>query len=331
MPTTVREPLRPASRETTGDSHRPDLETAYAYCANLARTHYENFNVGGCITPKHKLPHVHAIYAWCRTVDDLGDQAGENPDAEPVAHDGTIDPAVAELRLAGLDGWEDDLRRVFGGNPTHPVNIALQHTVRRFDIPITPFQRLIRANRIDQGSGRFETLDEVLDYCQYSANPVGHLYLYLFGYSDARRQLLADHTCTALQLTNFWQDVSRDYHERGRIYLPQHDMAEFGVSEADIATGNPTGEFRSLLRHECDVAMRLFGQGSALLDTLDRPSRLPVALFTRGGVAILDAIRKQDFDVLTRRPSLSKSGKARLLASSWFSSKLGLGYRVPTI
>ena len=305
------------------------LDDAYRFCAQSARSHYENFNVGGWITPRDKLPHVHAIYAWCRMVDDLGDEV--NPEQEPTqsVSDGRIDSTVSQHRLDRLDWWESELDLVYSGQPTHPVNVAIQHTVARFEIPKDPFRRLIHANRLDQGAGRFATLNDVLDYCTYSANPVGHLYLYLFGYSDTERQRLADNTCTALQLTNFWQDVSRDYHERGRIYLPQQDMARFGATESDIASGHASNEFRALLSHECEYARQLFRDGAPLVDSLEPDARLPVALFTRGGVAILDAIHKQSYDVLTARPSLSKSKKARLLASALLRSKMGLGYGLP--
>ena len=306
------------------------LEDAYRYCGDLARRHYENFNVGGWITPRNKLPHVHAIYAWCRMVDDLGDEVKPGNAIEPSATDGRPDYATTQHRLERLDWWQSELESAYTGQPSHPITIAVQNTVSVFDIPREPFLRLIQANRIDQGSGRFESLDDVLDYCTYSANPVGHLFLYLFGYSDAERQRLAECTCTALQLTNFWQDVARDYRDRGRIYLPLADLARFGVSEADIASGNANEAFRELLRYECDIAMDLFRQGTPLVKSLDRPARLPVALFTRGGVAVLDAIRKQNYDVLSKRPALSKGRKARLLGSAWLLNKLGLGYGLPT-
>ena len=306
------------------------LDDAYRYCSRLARSHYENFNVGGWITPKAKLPHVYAIYAWCRMVDDLGDEATPANSAAPSATDGRPDYATTQHRLERLDWWQGELESAYTGQPSHPVTVAIQNTVRLFNIPREPFLRLIQANRIDQGSGRFDTLDDVLDYCAYSANPVGHLFLYLFGYSDPERQRLADCTCTALQLTNFWQDVSRDYHDRGRIYLPLADLARFGVTEADLASGKANDPFRALLRYECDVAMNLFRQGAPLVSSLDGPARLPVALFTRGGVAVLDAIRKQNYDVLTNRPALSKGRKARLLGSAWLRNKFGLGYGLPT-
>ena len=315
---------------TGGAAATISVPEAYSYCEALARSHYENFNVGGWITPREKLPHVYAIYAWCRMVDDLGDEAMPDTEDGHRADPGTLDPAIAGHRLARLDWWESELNLAYSGRPRHPVNLALQQTVGEFDIPKTPFLRLIEANRMDQGSGRFESLDDVLEYCDHSANPVGHLYLYLFGYPDAERHALADQTCTALQLTNFWQDVYRDYHDRGRIYLPLRDMADFGVSESDIAAGRASSEFRALLKFECDIAMDMFRAGGRLLDTLDRRARLPVALFTRGGVAVLESIRRQDFDVLSARPALSKKQKAWLLVSAWLGNRLGMGYGLPS-
>lgn len=327
--TTDTEPSEACSA-ITGTTPPIGLDDAYAFCARLARSHYENFNVGGCITPRGKLPHVYAIYAWCRMVDDLGDEANLPNRPKTLVSAGHINPVVSEHRLARLDWWESELYRAYSGQPTHPVTLAIQHTVAKFEIPKDPFLRLIHANRLDQGAGRFETLNDVLDYCSYSANPVGHLFLYLFGYSDAERQHLSDNTCTALQLTNFWQDVARDYRDRGRIYLPRHDMARFGTTESDIASGRASDEFRALLSHECDYARKLFSDGAPLIRTLDRKTRLPVALFTRGGVAVLDAIRKRAYDVLSERPSLSKGQKAWLLASTWFRTKIGLGYGLPS-
>ena len=297
---------------------------AYAYCARLARRHYENFTVGGCIAPKAKLPHIYAVYAWCRMVDDLGDESRPAPAAGGAS--------LTQHRLAMLDWWETELDAIYGAGPApprHPVSIAVRQTVAAFDIPRAPFDRLIHANRIDQGSGRFDTLDDVLHYCRHSANPVGHLFLYLFGYDDPERQRLADATCTALQLTNFWQDVARDYRDRNRIYLPQSELAAYGVAESDIAAGRATPAFRALLRRQCDFAMSLFREGAPLVASLDRSARLPVALFTRGGVAVLDAIRRQDYDVLARRPALSKGRKARLVMAAFLGSRLGRGYGLP--
>lgn len=328
MSATVEE--RNPCAEDAGASTEPvTLAEAYRYCEKLARSHYENFNVGGWITPKQKLPHAYAIYAWCRMVDDLGDESLPSAQVSAAVDGGRLDDAVTAHRRSQLAWWEAELDAIYSGQPAHPISIAVQHTVGSFDLPREPFQRLIRANLMDQGTGRFDTLDDVVEYCRHSANPVGHLYLNLFGYADRRRQLLADHTCTALQLTNFWQDVSRDYRERGRIYLPQTDMQRFGVSESDIANGSATNAFRALLRYECDVAMQMFQQGAPLVASLDRRAQLPVALFTRGGVAVLHAIRRQGYDVLSHRPALSKRQKAWLLASAWLGNKLGTGHGLP--
>lgn len=323
------EERNPGAKDAGAFEEPVTLAEAYWHCEKLARSHYENFNVGGWITPKQKLPHVYAIYAWCRMVDDLGDETLPSAQVAPAVDAGRLDDAVAAHRRSQLAWWEEELDEIYSGQPAHPISIAVQHTVGSFDIPKEPFQRLIRANLMDQGPGRFDTLDDVLEYCRHSANPVGHLYLYLFGYADRRRLLLADHTCTALQLTNFWQDVSRDYLERGRIYLPRTDMERFGVSESDIANGSATDGFRALLRYECDVAMRMFQQGAPLVASLDRRSQLPVALFTRGGVAVINAIRRQGYDVLSHRPTLSKRQKAWLLASAWLGNQLGTGYGLP--
>ena len=330
MPTAIEERNALTADATALASAEPvTLDEAYRFCEQLARGHYENFNVGGWITPRDKLPHVYAIYAWCRMVDDLGDESLPPALMDPAVADGNLDETITAHRRSRLAWWEEELDAIYSGQPAHPISIAVQHTVGSFDIPPEPFQRLIHANLMDQGSGRFETLDDVLEYCCYSANPVGHLYLYLFGYSDRRRQLLSDNTCTALQLTNFWQDVSRDYQDRGRIYLPQSDMKRFGVSESDIADGSATDAFRALLRHECEITMRMFQQGAPLVASLDRRARLPVALFTRGGAAVLHAIRGQGYDVLSRRPALSKRQKAWLLASAWLGNKMGTGYGLP--
>ena len=330
-------------------------EAAAQYCRRLARTHYENFTVGSRLIPGDKLPHIYAVYAYCRTVDDLGDEATLNPpdpanpanqSNSPAAETDTVSLLAAQLaesagdfygddrayRLALLDLWQAELESCYAGAPTHPVTVALRQTIQAFDLPPEPFLKLIEANRMDQRVRRYPTYPDLLHYCGHSANPVGRLFLYLFGYRDAERQRLADATCTALQLTNFWQDVARDY-AKGRIYLPEEDLASFGYTEddlaADLARGAGRPAFQGLLAFEVDRAMQLFREGAALVPTLDGVARLDVALFTRGGVAVLEAIRKQSYDVLARRPRLSRARKAGLFLSTWLSWKLGRGLRLP--
>ncbi|MDP3062838.1 MAG: squalene/phytoene synthase family protein, partial [Chloroflexota bacterium] len=202
--------------------------------------------------------------------------------------------------------------------------LALQETVSTFDIPPEPFLKLIEANRMDQRQRRYPTFQDVLHYCDHSAVPVGRLFLYLFGYHDQERQRLSDYTCTALQLANFWQDVARDY-AKGRVYIPQEDMARFGYTEAELASGVCNDAFRRLMAFEVDRAEEHFRQGLPLVGTLKGIVKLEVALFSLGGLEVLKAIRRQRYDVLSRRPRLSRTRKAWLFLSTWVKMKLGRG------
>ena len=318
------------------------IEAARQYCQRLARSHYENFTVGSWLVPKDKLRHIYAVYAFCRTVDDLGDEATlERREPSPSEVD-TVSLLAGRLegstggfgaddrayRLALLDLWQAELEACYQGTPSHPVMVALRESIEAFDLPRDPFLKLIEANRMDQRNRRYPTYGDLLHYCDHSANPVGRLFLCLFGYRDGERQEMADATCTALQLTNFWQDVARDYL-KGRIYLPLEDMERFGYTEEELAKGVVPPEFRQLLAFEVERAMDLFRQGAPLAPTLEGAARLDVALFTRGGVAVLEAIRKQRYDVLTARPSLSRARKAGLFLSTWLGWKLGRGFRLP--
>lgn len=277
-------------------STAPSLAEAREYCARLARTHYENFSVATWFLPKRLRQHFFNVYAYCRISDDLGDEVGD---------------AAASLAL--LDQWQAELDACYDGAPKHPVFVALSETVRQFGIPKHEFSDLLIAFRQDQTVTRFETFDEVLGYCRYSANPVGHLVLYLCGYNDAERQQLSDYTCTALQLANFWQDVSVDY-AKGRIYLPLHDMRQFEVSEDDIMCGRNTPAFRALMRFQVARAREWFERGLPLAGKVDRELAIDIELFSRGGQEILHAIEKQDYAVLGNRPVISKARKLALVA-----------------
>jgi squalene synthase HpnC len=191
------------------------------------------------------------------------------------------------------------------------VFVALEETIRECSIPKEPFADLLKAFRQDQTVTRYESFEELLGYCRNSANPVGHLVLYLCGYKDEERQRLSDYTCTALQLANFWQDVSVDW-KKGRVYLPLEDLRRFGVSEDQIAERRFNRQFGELMRFEVERARQWFAQGLPLVKMVNRSLALDLELFSRGGLAILQAIEKQDYDVLARRPSLSKFRKAEL-------------------
>ena len=224
-------------------------------------------------------------------------------------------------RLSLLASWEEELLSSYDSRPDHPITVALGETIRRFHIPREPFLKLIEANRIDQRAHRHRTHGDLLHYCDHSANPVGRLFLYLFGYRDEERQRLADATCTALQLTNFWQDVRRDL-EMGRVYIPQEDMERFGYPEERLQAGVADEAFRDLMRFQVDRARALFDQGARLVDMVDGAARLDIALFTMGGLHILKAIERRGYDVLRSRPTLSKAAKARLLVSTAARLKL---------
>lgn len=277
-------------------SRTPSLDEARAYCANLARTHYENFSVATWFLPRRLRQHFFNVYAYCRIADDLGDEVGDQ---------------AASLEL--LDQWQRELDACYEGSPKHPVFVALAETVGQFNIPRHEFSDLLTAFRQDQTVTRFETFKDVLGYCRYSANPVGHLVLYLCGYRDAERQQLSEYTCTALQLANFWQDVSVDY-DKGRIYLPLEDLRRFNVSEDDIARQQNTPAFCSMMKYEVERAHEWFRNGLPLVGKVDRELAIDLDLFTRGGQEILNAVAKQGYAVLGNRPAISKPRKLALVA-----------------
>ncbi len=272
----------------------PSLDEARAWCKRLAESHYENFHVASWFLPKALRPHFHSIYAYCRVSDDLGDEVGSTDQA-----------------LALLDQWGRELDACYEGRARHPVFVALSETIRACAIPKEPFADLLRAFRQDQTVTRYGSMSEVLEYCRYSANPVGRLVLYACGEVSEENFRLSDATCSALQLANFWQDVRVDW-KKDRVYLPQEDMRRFGVSDATIEAGVATEEFRALMRFEVNYARGLFEQGLPLIGKVNRDLALDLDLFSRGGLEILRAIERCDYDVLSARPAISKRTKLGL-------------------
>jgi squalene synthase HpnC len=299
----------------------PSLEEAQRYCSRLAHSHYENFSVVTWFLPKHLHQHFYNVYAYCRISDDLGDEVGDPQqslallDAWEAELNATylslVEPAPVDVRqdVEKLQAESSARNQV---SPRHPVFIALRETIREFDIPRAPFANLLTAFRQDQTAKRYPTFQDVLGYCKNSANPVGHLVLYVCGYRDVERQQLSDYTCTALQLANFWQDVAVDYG-KGRIYLPLESLARFGVSESDIAERRATPQFREMMKFEVERAREWFRMGMPLPGKVDKHLAIDIELFSRGGLEILNAIEHQDYDVLTARPALTKTRKLWLL------------------
>ena len=274
---------------------------ARRYCRRLARTHYENFWVGHVFLPRRLRQHVANIYAYCRWADDLADES-ESP----------------RQSLALLNWWERELRACYAGQTRHPVFVALAETIEAFAVPIDPMIDLLVAFRQDQRVVRYETFDDLLGYCRYSANPVGRLVLHLGRCATPDRAQLADRVCTGLQLVNFWQDVARDF-DRGRVYLPQFDCRRFGYGESDFAARRANDAFRRLLASEVEQAESYLRQGAALVPKMPRALRLQVSLFVEGGLALAEAIRRRQYDVWTQRPRLSTIDKLRVFAHCWWT------------
>jgi squalene synthase HpnC len=286
---------------------------AIAYCRALANSHYENFSVVSSLVPRALRDDFAAVYSFCRWADDLGDE---------------IEDRDESLRL--LAWWREELDACFAGEPVHPVMVALAATVERHDLPRKPFDDLVDAFVQDQSVTRYETWKELLEYCSLSANPVGRLVLMLLG--EERDESLfqsSDSICTALQLTNHWQDVRRDFDERDRIYIPSElidiDLFEerlrASVGQGFAVDGTFLEESRQLVRECVARTMPLYDEGSVLLDRVS-PQSLPVIrLFVAGGMRVLRLIELWNFETAIHRPTLSKVTKVALVARAWMGSR----------
>lgn len=289
-----------------GEAERPSLRAAQAYCRRLARTHYENFSVASWLLPRQLRQHFANIYAYCRWADDLADETGSR-----------------QKSLHLLAWWQDQLDDCYAGRAKHPVFVALAETIGEFDIPIAPFADLLAAFRQDQHQTRYETFDDLLHYCRHSANPVGRLVLYLGRCHNGQTAPLSDAVCTGLQLVNFWQDVRRDWEDRRRIYLPAETLRIFGAGEEEIGRGHASDAFRRALESEVARAENFLQAGWPLVELVAPPLRIEVELFIRGGLHLARAIRRQHFDVLSRRPVVGKWTKARLLVDTMWRQRCG--------
>jgi squalene synthase HpnC len=276
-----------------------------AYTHWLATHHYENFHVVSFLLPKRLHQDFYNVYSFCRWADDLGDEIGDKDES---------------LRL--LEWWRKELAAMYAGETKHPVFTALRGTVERYGIPQQPFADLIRAFVQDQTTPRYETWEGVLDYCVYSANPVGRLVLYLCGYSDAGRQRLSDCTCTALQLANFWQDVTVDL-EKDRVYIPLEVLARNRYTVEDLFARRMNEGFRGVMVEVVERARELFLEGLPLARMVDRRLGIDLDLFSRGGMHVLKKIEQQNYDVLAKRPAISKLERVGLLLASVARMTLG--------
>ncbi len=271
----------------------PTVAEAFAHCAERVRRHYENFPVGLFI-PKAKQPYVHALYAFARVADDFADE-----------------PIYEGFREQKLDDWESRLHAAYEGRADGPIFVALAETVHRLDIPKQLLLDLLSAFRQDTVKRRYDSWDELRDYCRRSANPIGRLVLTIFDYRDEELYKLSDSICTALQLANHWQDIAIDL-KKDRIYVPLDVMRSHGVSESDLERASVEAPFRGLMQELVERTRALFGEGRPLCDRVGRDLRFELRLTWLGGSSILDGVERVDYDVFRRRPHHTLLAKAGL-------------------
>lgn len=273
------------------------LDASFDYCSRIATEHYENFPVGSWIIPKEKRRYVHAIYAFARQADDFADEKGYGE----------------EERLRLLEDWGKRLDGCVKGEPEDPLFIALKETIERYDIPVELLKDLITAFKMDIVNKRYQKRADLLAYCRYSANPIGRIVLYLFGYKDPELQRLSDSICTALQLTNFWQDIAIDL-DKDRIYLPSEDMERFGYTENELQSCTLNDSFRDLISSEIEFTRTLFRHGLPLCDRVGKGLSLELRAVWSGGMKILAKIEENGYDVFNRRPVITMLDKVKILS-----------------
>jgi phytoene synthase len=286
-------------------THRsPTIEESFLHCERIAKEHYENFPVASIAVPRNLRPYVWAVYAFARVADDFADEGVRSPAG----------------RLEALDSWERQLDDALAGRPAGPVSVALGETVARTSLPVQPLRDLLSAFRMDVTTSRRQTFDEVIGYCRCSANPVGRIVLHLFGAASEAAVERSDDICTALQLTNFWQDIAVDL-QKDRIYLPLDDLRRFGYTEEDLRAPVLDARFRELMKFQVDRTRSLFLRGRPLLALVSGRLRFELDLTWRGGMAILDALERSGYDVFTARPVVGRADKLRILAAAIFGGR----------
>lgn len=273
------------------------VSDAQAACFELARTHYENFPVRSVLLKRTEREDLAAIYAFCRTTDDLGDEFPGD-------------------RVAALDAWETAVTSALTGQPPadEPILAALSQTAGRREVRPDLFLRIVEANRRDQTVHSYADADALLEYCSYSATPVGRMVLAVIDHEQAKEPL-SDATCIGLQLANFWQDLRRDW-DRGRCYLPLDACTRHGVEpsvELGRATASPA--LIELVREQVEIARQWLQKGWSLADSLPIRWRPIVRGFTRGGWATCDAIEAHGFDTLCDRPVVSRRARTAIIVS----------------
>lgn len=288
-----------------GKNNQTEIDAAYRHCESIARAHYENFPVASLAIPRNIRPLIYSVYAFARTADDFADE-------------GSLGPGE---RLRKLDEWGARLEECYSGRAEHPIFVALGETIRRTNIPRELFDHLLTAFRMDVTIVRHPTFEKLLEYCSFSANPVGRIILILFGEGNERNFRNSDKICTALQLTNFWQDIGVDMG-KGRIYLPLEDMARFGYTETRLLVKECDADFKALLKFQVDRTRGLFEEGKRLASDVRGRLGFELNLTVRGGLAVLRAIEQRRYDVFSARPAISAAGKIAILTAAMMKRQI---------
>ena len=282
-----------------------NIDESYKFCENLSREHYENFPVGSLLIPKKKRKYVYSLYAFARTADDIADSGELSPDE----------------KIKELDIFENELKECYEGvfknkkETNKKIFTALSHTKDELDIPIKEFQNLLKAFKQDAVKDRYRTFQELLEYSEYSANPIGHLVLYVFGYNEKKDKKifhLSDKICTALQLTNFWQDVSKDL-EINRIYIPKELMTKFDYKEKQLFEKTESGEFRMMMKELVNKTKELFLEGKEIVDYVKGRLKLELIATYLGGNEILKKIEEMNYNVLSKHAKIDTGNKINIL------------------
>ena len=296
--------ILPKIKITKNDSKSNYLSECFDECKKFMQQNYENFTIGSKFIPKNIRKHFYSIYTFCRLTDDIGDESTGD--------------RVTNLRI-----WEKELDKCYIAKSSHPYFIALQNTIKTFNIKKYLLKRIIIANFRDQTNQSFKTFNDLLDYCKYSANPVGRIMLQLLNCSSKNNILLSDKICTALQITNFLQDIKRDI-QNNRLYIPISELRKFNISHKEIKGGGYSENFKKMMQFQVTRTKNIFEEGYNLINHVDKKLVLDLSLFIMGGLSILRKIEKNNFDTITKRPTLSKLDKIKIFISIYCRIKLGL-------
>jgi len=275
----------------------PREKQSFDACSDLAKRHYENFTVWSRLIRKDLMPFFSSIYAFCRTVDDIGDESDINI-------------------LDNLDKWEKSLLDCYKGKTDHPYFKALSITIDRFDLPPEDFIKIIEANRQDQNIKSYKNFKLLEEYCELSANPVGRLVLKIMGYNDSLIMNCSNNICTGLQLLNFWQDIVEDL-KKGRVYIPEEDMALYEVEKSDLEIGIPINQIRALIKFELERTIHYLKKGSEIFSYIEKKDQFPISLFLQGGNSIIKQIKKKNYDTLSAKIKISSFTKYKILMSTF--------------